>query len=290
MTSKYALTVAINKYNGAPLRGCIQDSKDMEDILKIQGFTVCYLRDEDATKAKILAKVEEIGKLLVPGDIFVIHYSGHGSQIPCRDGSEVDGLTEILCPFDLIKPDGSWTSNYITDDEIARLLAKVPSGVTVEFFLDCCHSGTLTREIGTRPSTDTSCKSRYLSAPDVGEQKAVLQPFKPQSVHQGAKVITWTGCRDDQTSADAFLNHVYRGAFTASLIYAMSSEDRSRTKVYERLVQNIQAQGFSQCPQLDCDTVNLRGSVFSLATPIPTPSIVQNVKDLVSKILQGGTQ
>ena len=35
------------------------------------------------------------------GDVLLVHYSGHGSNVPDNDGDEADGRDEILCPTDL---------------------------------------------------------------------------------------------------------------------------------------------------------------------------------------------
>ncbi len=77
------------------------------------------------------------------GDTLVFHYSGHGAQVPDQDGDEVeDHKGEALCPRDF-----DWESCCIRDDDLSEIFADLPEGVLLEVALDCCYSGTGTREI-----------------------------------------------------------------------------------------------------------------------------------------------
>ncbi len=77
----------------------------------------------------------------------VVHYSGHGSQMTDREGDEADGLDETIVPVGL-RSRARRPNRDITDDEIydwlTRLTAKTQL-VTLVF--DCCHSGTVTRDV-----------------------------------------------------------------------------------------------------------------------------------------------
>lgn len=282
---KYLLTIAINEYHTAPLRGCITDSNNVVAILGPQGFEVTQLLDKQATKANILLAVERIGAKLQPNDYLVVHYSGHGSQVPAtlRSANEDDGLTEIICPYDLINLDGSWTNNYISDDEISSLLSKLDETISVEFFLDCCHSGTLTRSL-----TPTST-SRQIDYPLLAEAKAVsdkVVPFKPSCK---AKVVTWSGCMDNQTSADAFIDRQYQGAFTNALLRALIGND-TRHAVYTSVCQWLASQGFTQRPQLStaCDlgAVDLNTPMWQpllIAAKENSRGIIDTIKNILGK-------
>jgi hypothetical protein len=260
---KYLLTIAINEYNTAPLRGCVTDSNNVVALLQPLGFEVIQLLNNQATKANILLAVSEIGAKLQPNDYLVVHYSGHGSQIPAgsKAADEDDGLTEIICPYDLINVDGSWTDNYISDDEVSALLAKLDETISVEFFLDCCHSGTMTRSIS---PTSTSRQIDYplIEGSTLMSDKVIR--FAPSCK---AKVVTWSGCMDNQTSADAFIDRQYQGAFTNSLIRA-NSRNVTRQTVYTSTCQWLVAQNFTQKPQLS--TACADGSI-DMNTPMWQP-------------------
>ena len=76
------------------------------------------------------------------GDRLVFHFSGHGSQIADIDGDEDDGADELLCLYGM---DWNDPKTYLLDDEIHEWTQQIPAGVAVTFLLDCCHSGTGTR-------------------------------------------------------------------------------------------------------------------------------------------------
>ncbi|MFH1627110.1 MAG: caspase family protein [Pseudomonadota bacterium] len=256
-----ALLVGINKYKipGADLNGCVNDVTNIRDILlKHFAFTVKQIRlmvDGRATKNAIMDRLKWLVKDAKPGDRLLFHFSGHGSQIRDRDGDELkDNLDEILCPYDM-----DWEGTYITDDALHALFSKVPKGVNLEVLLDCCHSGTGTREaqaMGMLPE-ELSFKPRFLTPPpdilarmddDEIETRKLFRRANPQT-H-----VLFSGCRDNQTSADAYIKGSYNGAFT----YYLCKHLRETQGVMNRgeLVKTVRAslrfRGFSQVPQLEC--------------------------------------
>lgn len=68
------------------------------------------------------------------GDLLYLHYSGHGSQERDKNGDEVDGKDECICPSDLD------TNGMIIDDEIKAIVDGVPEGAYCLMEMDCCHS------------------------------------------------------------------------------------------------------------------------------------------------------
>jgi len=86
-----------------------------------------------------------------PGDFVYLHFSGHGTQAPARDGStELDGLDELFLPVDI----GPWSDqvgevqNALVDDEIGTLIDGLRAkGANVWAVFDSCHSGTVTRAV-----------------------------------------------------------------------------------------------------------------------------------------------
>ena len=244
---KYLLTVAINKYNGAALKGCVNDSNNMANLYRSKGYTVIQLLDEQATKNNIVDELVKLSNELVAGSTFIFHYSGHGSQIPSYDNTENDGLTEILCPFDLINEDGSWTNNYITDNELHYLFSTCRAGVFIETFFDCCHSGTITRDL--KPDV----RFRHLPT-------EIVEPVKLETKEIRTKnsVICFSAATDNQTAADAFINGTHQGAFTAAFL--QSSGTRSERYVY--ILNYMKENGYTQTPQLTCEEQYLYLSLF----------------------------
>jgi hypothetical protein len=96
-----------------------------------------------ATGAAIVAAMKGIIETSRAGDLVVIQFAGHGTQLTDLDGDEAEGDSpgqdEALCPIDF--PDGA----FVIDDDIGAICDRIPDGVAVTFFTDCCHSGTVTR-------------------------------------------------------------------------------------------------------------------------------------------------
>ncbi len=127
---KKALLVGINRYPdpGNELKGCINDVRQMAETLKTRyGFpgdgNMRILTDARATTKAILDGLAWLAAGASPGDSLVFHYSGHGSQVPDRNGDETtDRLDEILCPYDL-----DW-DHPLTDDDLAPPAPASPRG------------------------------------------------------------------------------------------------------------------------------------------------------------------
>jgi len=248
--ARKALLVGINRYPDPAneLRGCVNDVLLMRETLaRHYGFTdpgnVRTLTDRHATTEAILESLAWLVDGAESGDSLVFHYSGHGSQVPDRNGDERDGLDEILCPYDL-----EW-EHPLTDDDLAAAVAPIPKGALLTVILDCCHSGTGLRE----PSRNGSgVRRRFL--PHLAEPSDLHRPVR----RFGASVtktnaVLLAACRDDQTSSDAFIDGRYRGAHTYHLWRALRDTDWNPT--YRDLASAtgtaLTRAGFDQVPQLE---------------------------------------
>lgn len=151
--ARRALCVGIDRYPYNPLAGCVADARLWARTLGALGFECELLLDADATYDNIVARVERLITDSRAGDVIVWQYSGHGTQVPDLNGDEAGGDSpgqdEAICPVDLQH------GRMLIDDDIAALSARVPAGVNLTMFLDCCHSGTLNRfGVGQPPSAD----------------------------------------------------------------------------------------------------------------------------------------
>ncbi|MDD5389854.1 MAG: caspase family protein [Gallionellaceae bacterium] len=270
--ARRALLVGINDYRGiSDLHGCVNDVTNMRDVLRSYlGFTNKEIRvatDARATKAGILSRLDWLVKGAKAGDFLVFHYSGHGSQIRDRDGDELeDGMDELICPHDF-----DWDGTYILDDDLNAIFKTLPKGVLLEVFLDSCHSGTGLRDVdfgrpadlGPAAATPASVP-RYLPPPvDIlcrheGEEDELKQiklfdglRDAKEAVHH----ILWAGCHSDQTSADAYIDNTYNGAFTYYFCYHMrrSNGQLSRKELLSRIRASLRHGEYSQVPQLETE-------------------------------------
>jgi hypothetical protein len=265
--AKRALLIGINRYQipGADLRGCVNDVTDLRDALvEFHGFKkkdIAVLTDGAATKKAMQKGIQALVRGAKTGDVALLHYSGHGSNVPDDNGDEADGRDEILCPTDL-----DW-DDPLRDDWLRTTLDGLRPGVGFTAIMDCCHSGTNTRAI---LPPDAPVKQRYLPSP--WGLKAVESGRRPPKkvsselrrsdrtvrrrrdiVQADLPEVLITGCRDTQTSADAFINGRYNGALTYALVDAIRRSKGRLTyrDLHDRASAVLRKKKFEQVPQLE---------------------------------------
>jgi hypothetical protein len=261
MPSK-ALIVGINKYKlpGSDLQGCVNDTTNIRDILlKYYGFTVNDTRvlvDARATKSAIMDRLNWLVKDAKAGDRLLFHFSGHGSQIRDRDGDELkDQLDEIICPHDM-----DWDGTYIVDDDLKAVFSKLPAGARLEVLLDSCHSGTGTREVAALACLppEHAIKQRFLVPPvDILCRQADEDDLKLQRIGTSENPqnhVLFSGCKDTQTSADAYISGTYNGAFTYYFCKTLRDVQGviTRAELLKRMRASLKHEGYEQIPQLEC--------------------------------------
>ena len=267
--AKRALLIGINKYliPGADLRGCVNDVLDLGAVLtEFGGFKktdITTLVDTAATKKAMMAAIKALVKASKKGDVALLHYSGHGSHVPDDEANrdEADGRDEILCPTDL-----NW-DDTLRDDWLRQTFDQLRSGVQFTVIMDCCHSGTNTRAI---QPPDVKVKERYLPSPwDIAAaesgrsapRKVTSELRSSRRAARKAKDIVdadipeilVTGCRDTQTSADAFIDGRFNGALTYGLVGAIRATKGKLTyrDLHERASAIIKKGKYEQVPQLE---------------------------------------
>lgn len=230
---KYALLAAINNYPNKEdrLRGCLNDQANMLGLLGNRGYYITTLFDKEVTCEAFKECLEGIIKLLVPGDTFVIQYSGHGTQINDRHGDEQDGLDEALYLYD----------GVFTDDIFNRILSTLPENINCLVLLDSCFSGTATRNIKTR--------KKYITLGNILSSTRNIRRFL-KSKEEDMKWVVISGCSEDQTSADAFISGKYNGAFTYYLVKAYK-DDITIGEWFERLKRYLPSRLYPQIPTIE---------------------------------------
>ena len=264
--ARKALLIGVNKYliPGADLRGCVNDIKTMRELLRefygFQDQDIVTLQDADATKLAIEEGYENLLKGAQAGDVLYTHYSGHGSNVPDKSGDEADHRDEILCPTNL-----DW-KDPLTDDWLRHKFDTLPNGVNLTVVMDCCHSGSNTRELRPPDLAEMETRQRFLPCPlDLfaaesgralrGTVRGARQEYRAaegdiKDVDIPETLIT--GCRSDQTSADAYLEGDFRGALTYSLANAIRETRGDLTYLQLHAAASTRLRGeFSQVPQLE---------------------------------------
>jgi hypothetical protein len=106
--------------------------------------------DQQATRAHLEELITRwLPGVTQPGDTVFLYFSGHAGTSPNRDGSEPDGLDEMIGPYDVDAGATGMTvddrrarfrDSSIVDDVLARWIEEL-SGRHVVLILDTCHSG-----------------------------------------------------------------------------------------------------------------------------------------------------
>jgi metacaspase-1 len=224
-----SLHIGLNRVDPAHYQGwdgeltaCEFDANDMRAIAEGQGFEPRSLLTKEATSDAVLAAIERAAGELDRGDLFLCTYSGHGGQVPDRNGEdEEDRSDETWVAYD----------RQIVDDELYALWSRFAPGVRIFVLSDSCHSGTVVRDIEAKVPGPVSTRQkaaaespRYRALPrDVmiatyranARMYDAIQERLPgaERADPAATVLLISGCRDDQLSLDGFSN----GLFTENL-------------------------------------------------------------------------
>lgn len=229
--NKVALLFGINDYMGSEndLSGCLNDINDVAKKLKNEfpEFQIYKFKDSEVTTQRFMSEIENaMNKIVLPGLLY-IHYSGHGCQIP--NIMESNAYDEALYLY----------NGPFVDDNIWNLQQKTPEGLMVVAKFDSCFSGDIGRNVN-------PVKKRFYPLSGIRIMKKAVRKFNKSA---SDKWIIFSGCGEEQTSSDAYINEHYNGAFT----WADLRSYNKRTSYADELNQAknlLRRTGFEQIPEL----------------------------------------
>mmetsp|Transcript_26504 Transcript_26504/g.40220 ORF Transcript_26504/g.40220 Transcript_26504/m.40220 type:complete len:513 (-) Transcript_26504:57-1595(-) len=282
-----ALLIGIN-YTGtrAALRGCINDAKNMRNVLirkhAFPGDT-CHMvmltdepsrgRNYQPTYSNIRRGLQWLLQGVSQGDVLFFHFSGHGAQVPDKTGHEADGLNETILPLD-------YENKQITDDELwGSIVYPLPAGARLTALMDCCHSGT---------GLDLPFEYMYKqNKHNKYNQSSWMEDLNP--AHSQGDVVLISGCKDDQTSADAFQQGTAGGAMTQAFLTAYEQHPYcTYPELLQAIHQALKQRRFTQRPQLTASQpFNTQERIFSLVEGIE-PNHQQSIGRLKKKHIRPG--
>jgi len=261
--TKVALLMGLNyRGTGGELNGCIHDvqntGKVLEDIYGYKPEDILYMTDDSEIKPTAknifgqLVQLSERTKKEEINEVW-ISYSGHGSYVTDRSGDEDDGKDECLVPLDYAQ------SGVILDDDLNYILGLFNPNTRVIFIVDACHSETM-----------LDLPYRYISG-----SKNVIENEKSRVK---CNCIMISGCRDTQTSSDAYnINNSkeYSGAMTSALLYVLDKFQYTITcwRLLKEMREFLEKRKFSQVPQISCNDKLDCAKLFSCVNP---NSFIQN--------------
>ncbi len=236
--SKLALVIGIN-YTGmqGQLNGCINDTVKIINFLKSRcGYldqNIILLTDESEvkpTKQNIIQAIQNFVNKANSQNFKELwfSYSGHGTYTWNYGGDrEADYKDEALVPLDYQE------SGLIIDDYLNKNLVRLlPKNAKLFSIIDACHSGT---------SLDLPFIYRT--------QGGIEEHGVEEDIVDVCKI---SGCRDYQTSADAYINSKYQGALTFTFIKTLEDFRYNMTpkQIITRMQNYIKQNGYTQIPTL----------------------------------------
>lgn len=232
MATRRSIHIGLNSvdpdhYDGwdGALMACEFDADDMQKLAKSRRFKPTKLLTHEATADAVTAAIEKAANDLSEGDFLFVTYSGHGGQVPDKNGEdEPDRTDETWVLYD----------RQLVDDELYALWAKFKPGVRIFVLSDSCHSGSVLRNIDDRDAVPNVVANRETAAAQSPRRRALpldvmvktyrahadeydaIQDALPSSANAdvGAGVLLISGCQDDQLSMDGMSN----GLFTETLL------------------------------------------------------------------------
>jgi hypothetical protein len=254
--TKWALLIGVDEYKSKTvpdLKGCINDVRLMENLfIERFGFpkeNVKTLLGMEATHQGIVTAIQQhLIANVTAGDIVVLHFSGHGSQLRDEiEGDEIDGWDETIVPYDS-RQDGIFD---ITDDQLNGLLTALTSKTDhVIFFLDSCHSGSAVRGGATvreikRDNRPPPAVPKYA----VSSKESVNEGIRVN----GSKYVLISGCLPHEMSNESEYEGRYHGALSWYLFKNLMAAKTSST--YRSLLEDtaaaVTSDFFSQHPQIE---------------------------------------
>ncbi|KAJ1725606.1 Ca(2+)-dependent cysteine protease [Coemansia erecta] len=294
---KRALLIGINYFGTKHmLKGCINDVHNMKKFITEHfGFKeqdMVILTDDQRDNPRRMPTHENIIKAMKwlvsdarMNDSFFFHYSGHGNVVASKTGDEIDGNDETICPVDFE------SKGQIIDDDMNLVMVRpLPRGARLTAIFDCCHSATaldlpfMYNHMGKLKNEKAitfagkglmAAGNLYLKGDLAGALKGLTKSVDMMLTGDGkleksrrtkstmGDVIMFSGCKDDQTSADTKSEDL---KFTGAMSHALtSSMNNNPHQTYVQLLQDIRNRlrpKYTQVPQLSTGRLMDMNTIF----------------------------
>jgi hypothetical protein len=243
--TRRSLHVATN-YVGTPyaLAGCIQDANDLEDICGSRRYQTQSLLEGDATRANVLPLLADLVDRTKYGDILIAQFSGHGAQVPNRNGTEIDGYDESICLS------GFERDGVTGDDELHAIFTKRHYGARILFFSDSCFAGGLARGLVDTQGDVRRGRPRFIDGADLSR---AVPRVKKRVLTRNPGVLL-SGSAESEVSYDAWFpgpdgKRRANGAMTRAAIDTWTA-DSTMGQWHKRLRVRLPSETFPQSPRL----------------------------------------
>ncbi|VDB83370.1 unnamed protein product [Peniophora sp. CBMAI 1063] len=273
----YAVIIGVDEYEAGytSLEGAVEDASAVEAFLLDQKPAVAAgrikrLTNEQATAAKIVETITSFWrhtcddesscvcavKDVEKDDPILIYYAGHGSNLPKPNGwPTASSHIQCIAPYG-VRVEGGLVKGVVSDRALGTLLIKLAEakGNNITVILDCCHSGSGTRDNDSIPRglefksydpvrdeaiyhTIDSSYEEEVYRNDANHPNASNQTAGPRFADSDLQShILLAACSPEQS---AFENRsVRRGRFTSALL-TLLRKPGTGTLTYAELIQRL---------------------------------------------------
>jgi hypothetical protein len=287
-----AIVIGIDLYNPnsigrrlTNLDGCNNDAITFREVLlsrfDFRDEEIKLLSNQEASREVILNGFKNLLESSAKGDVAVIYYAGHGSQVKNSASTEADKKDETIIPAD-----SYLGAKDIRDKELARIFNSfVEKGVVLTVIFDCCHSGSIGRGIplGLQP------KMRYISPDDSYDANDPSSVVPPEE----NGVLIMSASQDferAQEQEDSDGNP--HGAFTLALLQTLKSlpSISAASDIFNSVRAILKYNGNAQEPVLAATESRKKQSLFGIEKTLLTgKTLLAVINTEGSEItLQGG--
>ncbi|KAK0467155.1 caspase domain-containing protein [Desarmillaria tabescens] len=209
------------------------------------------LRERDATRANIVDTLLSLStnSQIRDGDNVLIYFSGHGTHYLCGDYytefPASTGTIEALCPMDRdpLAADVDKRIPDISDRELCTILSEIcrTKGHHITVILDCCHSGGMTRILG----SSASAVARQVKVLHVS--RAIAEMFAA-----GDKTLGKLKCDDGSPRYESIAKGNWRAeegthvTLAACQAYELATEELGKTSAYHGIFTEVLLQKFTE--------------------------------------------
>ncbi len=283
MKTLHALLIGINNYpiDSHKLNGCLNDRDAIHDFFQRYSeanqlnYQPILLSDETASRQGIIDGFSQFENAK-DGDICILYYSGHGSQMPAPKEfwqDEADRKCETIVCHDSRIGQG----RDLADKEVSYLIWKATHQKNVHFLaiFDCCHAGTITRNVEVinrmaEENTTPVFAKKFEGVDFYKSQNGQLIP--PEGSH-----VVLSASASYESSVELTLDGKRRGLFTYSLLDVLEKSELTNLS-YSGLMNKVQTRVHnridSQHPQVDAQGKASVDQLFFDGTLATNPSYI----------------
>jgi hypothetical protein len=246
-----AVISGVNDYRYAPydrLRGCAEDSQGnnllAQNHLKFRPDGINLFIDSMAEAGRIKAKVWEIVVTSRGGNHLLWTHSSHGTNQV--DPTQADGMQELLCCYDTREKNGQWDMDTVISAKfVGEIVAQVHPDDRMDIIFDCCYApeGSQLKAMGL-----SYARTRFMPLREVNMIPRMVQ-IDPKPKGLPSNVCLWSACESDQTSADAYIDGKWQGAFSAAF-RKFFKVGRSRSDIIYYARKWLKDNQYEQVPHL----------------------------------------